>query len=127
MTPKQYMKAASRTMPTKDDYAFDGLNGLTPEIEHAIIGITSEAGELTDIIKKVKMYHQQLDKVNLIEEAGDIMWYLAVLSKATGVSFEEIWKKNIDKLKIRWPEKYNDYEALEENRDRGKERKVLEG
>lgn len=77
-----------------------------------------------DAVKKAKIYGRELDTVNLIEEAGDLMWYLAILADDLGVSFEEIWERNINKLHVRFPEKYTDHHA--ENRDLKNERAALE-
>jgi phosphoribosyl-ATP pyrophosphohydrolase len=64
------------------------------------------------------------DRVNLVEEIGDVMWYLALLADELGVSFEEIWEKNINKLRQRYPEKYSVEQS--EHRDLASERKILE-
>ena len=122
MKPSEYIEKAKRTEPKK--YFFKKTGEVTPRIEHAIFGIVTEAGELMDCIKKAKIYGQKLDKVNLAEEAGDAMWYLAILSDALGVSFEDLWDKNIRKLKARFPEKYSDEKA--KTRNLKKERKELE-
>jgi hypothetical protein len=52
------------------------------------------------------------------------MWYLAILADDLGVSFEQMWEKNINKLKKRYPDKYSHDKAL--NRDTDAERKILE-
>ena len=88
------------------------------------MGIVTEAGELMDSIKKAKIYGQKLDKTNLIEELGDIMWYIALLTDELSTSFEEIWYKNIKKLKVRYPKKYTDKKAKKRNLQ--KERAHLE-
>jgi NTP pyrophosphatase (non-canonical NTP hydrolase) len=89
------------------------------------MGAVTEAAELMDALKKSKIYGRPLDRVNLVEEMGDLTWYLAILADELGVSFEEIWEKNINKLRQRYPEKYSDQQA--EERDVAKERKILEG
>ena|SRR3989344_7410112 len=122
MKPQVYIKNALRTEITK--YPFKKTGEVTPRIEHAIDGLVTEAGELMEAIKKVKFYGAKLDKVNLVEELGDIMWYLAIFSNELKVSFEEIWYKNIRKLKTRYPEKYTDKKA--QNRNLKNERKELE-
>jgi len=122
MQANEYIQNALRTESGK--YPFVGTGAVTPRIEHAVMGIVTEAGELMDAVKKTKIYGKELDTVNLIEEAGDLMWYLAILSDDLGVSFEEIWQKNIAKLRKRYPEKYSDELAL--NRDVESERKILE-
>ena len=88
------------------------------------MGMVTEAAECMDVVKKSKIYGRELDRVNLVEEAGDVMWYLAVLADELGISFEDMWDKNIAKLRVRFPEKYTDHHA--ENRDLDSERKVLE-
>jgi NTP pyrophosphatase (non-canonical NTP hydrolase) len=119
---KDYVKKALRTESGK--YLFSATGNVTPRIEHAIYGLVTEAGEMMDAIKKSKIYGKDLDTVNLIEEAGDLMWYLSLLSDELHVSFEDIWERNINKLKVRYPEKYTDENAL--TRDLRTERSVLE-
>jgi NTP pyrophosphatase (non-canonical NTP hydrolase) len=120
--PKDYVKNALRTEPEK--YHFLSTGKVTPRIEHAAFGLVTEAGEILDALKKAKFYGKELDTVNLIEEAGDMMWYLAILSDALDVSFEDIWERNIKKLKVRYPEKFTEEKA--KKRDLPSERKVLE-
>lgn len=122
MKPSEYIKNALRTETRK--YPFKKTGDVTPRIEHGAIGIATESGEIMDAIKTAKYYGRKLDKVNLVEEMGDIMWYLAILSDELKVPFEEIWDKNIRKLKSRFPEKFTKKEV--NNRDLRKERKELE-
>lgn len=122
MTPREYIQNALRT--ENQNYAFSPTGKVTPRIEHAVMGLVTEAGECMDAIKKAKIYGRELDAVNLLEEAGDIMWYLALLSSELDVSFEQMWEKNIAKLQARYPEKYSNEHAL--NRDASAERKTLE-
>jgi NTP pyrophosphatase (non-canonical NTP hydrolase) len=122
MTPAEYIENAVLT-ETKE-YRFGETNGITPRMEHAMMGMVTEAAECMDIVKKAKIYGRALDRVHLAEEAGDVMWYLAILSDELGISFEEMWEKNIAKLRVRFPEKYTDHHAV--NRDLDSERKVLE-
>jgi NTP pyrophosphatase (non-canonical NTP hydrolase) len=119
MSSSEYIANALRA--ESKEYSFEGVAGLTPRIEHSIIGIASEAGELMDVVKKCKIYGKDLDRVNLIEEMGDIMWYLALASDELGISFEEIWEKNIAKLKTRYPEKYSLDNAMNRNLDEERE------
>ncbi len=122
MSPSEYIQNALRT--ESKNYVFPATGDVTPRIEHAVMGIVTEAGELMDAVKKTKIYGKELDKVNLVEEAGDLMWYLAVLADELGVSFEEMWEKNINKLRARYPEKFSKENALDRNLEQ--ERKTLE-
>jgi NTP pyrophosphatase (non-canonical NTP hydrolase) len=121
MNSQDYIKEALRTEP---DLIDSQNNNISFRIEHAAMGIATESGEIMDAVKKAKICGEKLDKVNLIEEAGDLMWYLAILADELGVTFENIWEKNIAKLKTRFPDKYNSENA--KNRDLKKERDILE-
>ncbi len=122
MTSKDYLKKVLRTEPRK--YYFGATNNITPRIEHAVFGVVTESGELMSQIKKAKIYGAKLDKINLIEEMGDCMWYLALLCDELDVSFEDVWEKNIAKLRARYPKEYDDKKS--EKRNLKKERKILE-
>lgn len=122
MNSNEYIKKALKT--ESKDYKFKSTGDVTPRIEHAVYGLVTESGELLDAIKKAKIYGQDLDKVNIVEELGDLMWYMALLVDELGVDFENVWEKNIKKLELRYPEKYSDEKA--KNRDLGAEREILE-
>jgi NTP pyrophosphatase (non-canonical NTP hydrolase) len=122
MTPQEYIKNALRT--ETQNYLFHTTKEVTPRIEHAIMGMVTESAELMAVIKKTKIYGKDLDKLGLIDEAGDVMWYLAILADELGVSFEDLWEKNVAKLTKRYPEKFSSDLAL--NRDMDGERKILE-
>lgn len=122
MKPTDYIKKAKTTEPKK--YKFKATGEVTPRIEHAVFGLVTEVGELMDALKRSKFYSVPIDKINMIEEVGDLMWYLALLCDELDVSFEEVWDKNIRKLKKRFPERYSDKKARVRNRKR--ERKELE-
>ena len=74
---------------------------------HAAIGLAGESGEVLDCVKKAMFYGQPLDTANLREEAGDIIWYLALLCRSEGFDIKEIMQENIDKLYQRYPEKFS--------------------
>jgi len=93
-------------------------------IEHAIDGCVTEAGELQDALKKAKYYGKELDLVNVKEEAGDILWYLAILFDELGTDFETEMNRVINKLKTRFPDKFTEEAAF--NRNLVAEREVLE-
>jgi NTP pyrophosphatase (non-canonical NTP hydrolase) len=121
MKPSDYINNALRTESNK--YKIKTSKKLA-RIEHAAMGLVTESGEITDALKRHKFYGFKLDYANLIEEAGDVMWYLAVLCDGLGVSFEEVWDKNIRKLRARYPKKYTHLHAKHRNLE--KERQELE-
>jgi NTP pyrophosphatase (non-canonical NTP hydrolase) len=97
----------------------------TLRILHAAMGCCTESGELMDAVKKHILYGKPIDDVNLQEEAGDMFWYCALLADAVGFSFEDTFEKNIAKLQARYPNRFNEKDALVRNLD--KERQILEG
>jgi len=70
---------------------------------HATLGLASEAGEVADNVKRHVAYGKDLDRANLIEEAGDLLWFVALLADTLGVSLEQIAASNIAKLAARYP------------------------
>ena len=95
----------------------DGMNSCKAiELLHAAIGIGSESGEIQDTIKKVCIYGQPMagkHHENLIEELGDLEFYMQELRSLIGVTREETLLANIAKLEKRYPEGYSDEKAKE--------------
>lgn len=124
MNPTEYIKNAliteSRDMgPVKERLQDTSLIRLM----HSFIGLETETAELQDVLKKHIFYGKSLDKINLKEELGDIMWYVAIACDELGISLEEVMEKNIAKLKARYGEKFTEAAAI--NRDLNKEYEIL--
>lgn len=94
------------------------------DLLHAQLGITTEAGEFADALKRYFIYGKGLDKANLIEELGDLTWYIGLAIQAIGTTWGEVFETNIKKLAARYPEKFTEYHAI--NRNLAKEREILE-
>ena len=80
------------------------------------------SSKLADYVKKFIAYDKELDEELEKKALKAIIWSLTI--EDTGLNFEVDLQKNIDKLKVRFPEKFNTVDAL--NRDLDKERKILE-
>ena len=119
---KRYLAASARTNPPRKQGK--NLSVYQVELLHGAIGLSTESGEILDALKKHLYYGAELDIVNLKEELGDICWYMALMFRELDSSFEEVMAININKLKQRFPERFDEAQAL--NRDLAKERKVLE-
>lgn len=92
---------------------------------HMLFGMLTEIGELTDAFKKQMAYGKDIDWVNVKEEVGDLMWYIAGFCNINGFDLEEILETNVKKLQARYPEKFSEDRAI--SRDLEKERGILEG
>jgi len=81
------------------------IDGLTPEkadLLHMGVGVSGEAGELIDAIKKYTIYGKELDRDNMIEELGDIEFYMERIRQIIGVTRKETTDANIAKLGKRY-------------------------
>ncbi len=103
---------------------------LLPEIKperidllHGILGVISEAGELAEEFVKAHLENREINLVNVQEELGDLLWYIALMLRNINSDFETVAAKNIAKLKKRFPEKFNTDNAL--TRDLFEEEKAL--
>lgn len=84
-------------------------------LTHAALGLCTEAGEFNDALKRHIFYGAPLDRTNLIEEVGDILWYLNISLNVVGSSFDEATDANIAKLSKRFPEKFTELLATQRN------------
>jgi len=78
---------------------------LTPQQAHLLhmaVGVSGEAGELLDAVKKHCVYQKQINLENVIEEAGDILFYLTGLLNELDVSLEDCIIANREKLSRRY-------------------------
>lgn len=91
---------------------------------HAVLGIFTEAGELMENLYDVLSGRSALDITNIVEELGDLEWYMAILHREFGLTPSQVKRRNIEKLKARYPNRFEEEKAL--NRDLDNERKVLE-
>lgn len=89
------------------------MTGHKANIWHLGTGVSGEAGELLDAIKKYVVYNKPLDEANVIEEMGDIEFYLEGLRQALGLSRDEILRANREKLTKRYKDGYSDKAAHE--------------
>jgi len=73
----------------------------------AALGMTAEAGEFTEVVKKIIFQGKPYNEDNIFHmkrELGDIMWYIAQACMALDISIEEVIQMNFDKLSARYPE-----------------------
>lgn len=89
------------------------LSSHDVDLLHAATGICGEAGEVLDLIKKTTFNNRDLDYRKLLEELGDVEFYLEALRQALDISREDILKQNMEKLSLRYPKGYSDRAAFE--------------
>lgn len=89
------------------------MGSVTLDTLHAAVGISGEAGELLDAVKKHWAYGKPLDVKNVREELGDLMFYITAMMLVQNIALAEILQENADKLDKRYPAGYTDKAAGE--------------
>lgn len=146
MTPNTYQNLARRTRCSQstvfEDFQTKFQKSLfenhpentktmicTPEqgrlFIHALIGLSGEVGELATEAQRFGWYKQELNVTNLKEELGDLMWYVCEMCDALNLKLEDVMEANIGKLAKRYPEKFTEFLAAEENRNRKEEAQTV--
>ena len=98
MSFNEYQALAQRTSKDK---------GFREKLGNGALGLTGEAGEVADIVKKYFYQDHPLDQAAIIKELGDVLWYVAEACAALGVQMEEVAKLNIKKLYDRYPQGFS--------------------
>lgn len=93
-------------------------------ILHAFVGISTESGELLDQFKKHVIYGKDFDEKNVLEELGDLLWYVCLALDSIGESLDSCMRINYKKLKARYPDGFSEDDAL--NRDLSREKEIIE-
>jgi NTP pyrophosphatase (non-canonical NTP hydrolase) len=94
------------------------INADDAHLMHMAIGISGEAGELLDAIKKQVIYRKPLDRENVLEELGDLEFYMEGIRQGLGITREQCLEANIAKLSRRYEGmKYTD-DAAQERADK---------
>ena len=127
---KKYLNfVAQTTSPASSDYA--ELMKRMPQLEveqdadvprllTAALGISAEAGEFTEVVKKIILQGKPYNEENVFHlkrELGDICWYLAQAFMALDTDFDEILEMNVEKLSARYPEGTFDVHKSENRKD----------
>ena len=104
MNANEYQKLAMKTLNpnlSKQDILING-----------VMGLCGESGEVIDHVKKHIAQGHELDRNKLIEELGDVAWYLAKCTAALDTDLETICQMNITKLKKRYPNGFSSYDSI---------------
>jgi NTP pyrophosphatase (non-canonical NTP hydrolase) len=89
----------------------ESMTADNAHILHMAVGIAGEAGELLDAVKKGVIYNKPFDEPNILEELGDLEFYMEGLRQAFGLSRSEVIEHNVAKLSLRYGGGYSDQAA----------------
>lgn len=104
MNFNEYQELAARTAkPHREEILNYGL------------GVAGEAGEVADMIKKVRFQGHSYSKEEVCKELGDVLWYVSQLARLTQLTLEEVAEANIIKLKKRYPNGFSEERSVNRN------------
>lgn len=87
MSLGQYQSAAAKTAMYKHNH----------KVLYPALGLAGEAGEVANKVKKM-LRDNDFDRDAIVAEVGDVLWYIAALSRDLNVSLQDIALGNIEKL-----------------------------
>ncbi len=77
----------------------DAGTGNLQEIMYCALGLSSEAGEMSNYVKKLYRDGDTPEmRQNVADELGDVLWYAARTAESLGVNLQELMEKNQAKL-----------------------------
>lgn len=88
---------------------------------HYALGLTGEAGEVADEIKKLVFYERPLadaERDKLVKELGDVLWYINAIATTLDMTLEDVASRNVEKLEARYLEGVFTTQAANAQRDR---------
>ena len=100
-----FQKEAERTL--RNDLQYECV------CSNMCMGLSGECGEVIDLLKKHIWQGKELDINDLIEEVGDVLWYVANLCNVNNITIEECMLANVNKLKKRYPNGFSIKDANE--------------
>lgn len=107
MELNEYHKLAMRT----DDPA--KYNEPINRLINGVMGLNGESGEVIDILKKALFQGHELKKDKLVEELGDVLWYIVECVDTIGMTLEDVANANILKLVKRFPDGFSKEASIE--------------
>lgn len=70
----------------------------------AVMGLNEEAGEVAGLACRECWKKIPMPRYKWLEELGDVLWYLTAATMAKGLTLEELWQYNVEKLEGRYGE-----------------------
>lgn len=86
------------------------------QLINAVMGMSGEVGEVADIVKKHMFQEHELDVDHLVEELGDVLYYITLAMIVLDYNMAEIMFNNMDKLNRRYPDGFDAERSV--NRER---------
>jgi NTP pyrophosphatase (non-canonical NTP hydrolase) len=108
MNFNEYQEKSKRTMPSKNVIR-------TNRLANYGMGLSGEAAEVTDELKKHLFHGHDLDKEKIKEELGDTLHYVAGVATILGIDLDDAAFGNIQKLQGRYPDGFSAERSVNRN------------
>lgn len=101
-----------------NEYQVLAMKTLNPKLTendiliNGVMGLCGESGEVIDLVKKHLHQGHPLDEKKMVEELGDVLWYVAEIATYLQVNLEDVMEKNIMKLAKRFPDGFSSLDSL---------------
>ena len=96
----------------KAERTVDGTLSAKENLCNLTLGLNGECGEVTELIKKHLFHDHKIEQKKLIEEIGDVMWYLTNIATFFKIPMTYILDENIKKLEERYPEGFSKEKSI---------------
>lgn len=112
MTGNEYQKLAMRTFDGKARKRLNAPIAIynvdaqqlseidIPALINGVLGLTGEAGEVSDLVKKGIFHEKGLDMDHIKKEVGDVCWYIALICRLAALIWILFLKPMLKNLKI---------------------------
>jgi NTP pyrophosphatase (non-canonical NTP hydrolase) len=104
MKAQEYQNLAARTLIDKPDAQYSDEEIM---LVWNALKLAGEAGEIANYVGKGVFHRHGIDTDKMIDELGDVLWYVAAICTKLGVSLDEVMEHNIGKLMRRYPSGYS--------------------
>ena len=109
MTGREYQELAARTINSELT--------LEQQTMHSLHGMVGEIGEIHSLYQKVYQGHGNPDREHVLKECGDLLWFVAEFLTSQGFSFDDCMETNIEKLRKRFPDGFEEERSLFRDRN----------
>jgi NTP pyrophosphatase (non-canonical NTP hydrolase) len=108
----------SKPLTVKHDYTqevlrtYAGEDTCKEKLTLGSLGLAGESGEVIDAIKKWMFQGHDIDPLDLLNEIGDVLWYLTLMCSAFGYGLDYAIEANIKKLRKRYPNGFDSRQSI---------------
>jgi NTP pyrophosphatase (non-canonical NTP hydrolase) len=102
----KYQKFAKKTSATAKS------DPTTTSLMVSVLGLIGESAEVSEHIKKHFGHGHELCKTKMIDELGDVLWYISDICTQLKIDLGIVAELNIEKLQKRYPEGFKTEDSI---------------